>query len=188
MKDDFRLLSKFYNLIIKPKKDIPWINNLCMSQNNLVLDVGGGTGRIAEVINQQNCEVIIYDQSIHMLNNVQNGNNNIFKVCGEVEQISFSENQFDNVIMVDTLHHVKDQQMAINAILYILKPGGTFILEEPDIRKFAVKLIALLEKVLLMRSYFLKPIEIVSLFPPEQSSIKVIEDGANVYFVVNKNK
>jgi len=186
MRDDFRLLSKFYDLIIKPKQEIPWINNLCISQNNLVLDVGGGTGRIAEVINHQDCEVIIYDQSIHMLNNVQNKNKKIFKVCGEIEHISFSENQFENVIMVDTLHHVKDQQMAINAILYILKPGGTFILEEPDIRKFVVKLIAILEKVLLMRSHFLKPSEIVSLFPPEQSSLTITEDGANVYFMVNK--
>jgi ubiquinone/menaquinone biosynthesis C-methylase UbiE len=186
MKDDFHLLAKIYNLIIKPKKDIAWINYICDSQNNLVLDVGGGTGRIADAINQQNCKVIIYDPSMHMLNMVQNKDHQIYKICGEVEQIAFCENQFDNVIMVDTLHHVRNQQKAIDSIFYILKPGGTFILEEPDIRKFAVKLIAILEKVLLMRSHFLKPSEILNLFPTEQSSIKIIEDGANVYFIVNK--
>lgn len=186
MKDDFRLLSKVYDLIIRPKKDIPWVNHLCIEENNLVLDVGGGTGRVAEVIQKQGCEIIIYDQSIHMLRGVGNKNREFLRVCGEVEEIAFPKGCFDDVIMVDTLHHVKDQQATINSILYILRPGGTFILEEPDIRKFAVKLIAILEKVLLMRSHFLKPEEIVNLVPSDQASVKMLEDGANVYFIIKK--
>ena len=47
----------------------------------------------------------------------------------------------------------------------VLKPGGLLVIEEPDIRTFGVKLIAIAEKLLLMRSHFLAPEEITNLFP-----------------------
>ena len=46
----------------------------------------------------------------------------------------------------------------------VLKPGGVLVIEEPDIRTFGVKLIALAEKLLLMRSHFLAPDGIMKLF------------------------
>ena len=45
-----------------------------------------------------------------------------------------------------------------------LKPGGRLVIMEPDIRLFSVKLVALAEKVALMRSHFLAPAAIVRLF------------------------
>jgi demethylmenaquinone methyltransferase/2-methoxy-6-polyprenyl-1,4-benzoquinol methylase len=47
----------------------------------------------------------------------------------------------------------------------VLEPEGRSVIEEPDIRTFGVKLVALAEKILLMRSHFLSPIQIASLFP-----------------------
>ena len=186
MRDDFRLLAKFYDLLIKPKKEISWLSTICESKNKLILDVGGGTGRIAEVLKMNGCEVIIYDPSIHMLRSEKNNNLGFLRVCGEVESITFNENQFDNVIMVDTLHHVKDQKIAVQSIQKILKPGGIFLLEEPDIRKFSVKLIAILEKLMFMRSKFLYPDEIFKLFIKQNFTIKMIEEDYNLYFIVQK--
>jgi hypothetical protein len=53
------------------------------------------------------------------------------------------------------------------------------VIEEPDIRTFGVKLIALAEKLLLMRSHFLAPDEIMKLFASFASGEKKIrvEDG-----------
>lgn len=188
MKDDFRLLAKIYDLIIKPKLEISWLPYICDSKKKLILDVGGGTGRIAEVLQKNGCEVVIFDPSIHMLRSDKNNHHNFMRVCGEVEKITFMENQFDNIIMVDTLHHVKDQKIAIESILNVLKPGGVFILEEPDIRKFSVKLIALLEKLMFMRSKFLYPDEIQKLFPQKNYSINMIEEDYNIYFIVHKRE
>ena len=45
-----------------------------------------------------------------------------------------------------------------------LAPGGRLVIEEPDIRHWAVKLVALAEKVLLMRSHFYTPLDIRAMF------------------------
>ena len=47
--------------------------------------------------------------------------------------------------MVDALHHVADQEATIRELWRLLKPGGRIIIEEPDIRRFEVKLLALIE-------------------------------------------
>ena len=59
--------------------------------------------------------------------------------------------------MVDALHHVIHQGQTAREMYRVLKPGGRIVIEEPDIRKFGVKLIAVAEKLLLMRSHFLSP-------------------------------
>ncbi len=58
------------------------------------------------------------------------------------------------------------------------------VIEEPDIRTFGVKLIALAEKLLLMRSHFLAPEEITNLFPNGEKSIRT-EDGT-AWVIVRK--
>lgn len=58
------------------------------------------------------------------------------------------------------------------------------MIEEPDIRTFGVKLIAIAEKLLLMRSHFLAPNEIVKLFASGEKKIRA-EDGTT-WVVVRK--
>ncbi len=57
--------------------------------------------------------------------------------------------------MVNALHHVCNQQETVNELWRTLQPGGRIVIEEPDVRTFAVKLFALGEKLALMRSHFL---------------------------------
>jgi len=121
-----------------------------------------------------------------MLLEAKSKNIGIIGVCGEVENLGFPSNSFDVIIMVDTLHHVEDHKKAILSILEVLKPGGVFVLEEPDIRKLPVKLIAIMEKLLLMRSHFLKPSEILSWINPVLFKIDLFEEENNYYFVIIK--
>jgi demethylmenaquinone methyltransferase/2-methoxy-6-polyprenyl-1,4-benzoquinol methylase len=64
------------------------------------------------------------------------------------------------------------------------KKGGLLVIEEPDIRTFGVKLIALAEKLLLMRSHFLAPDEIMKLFPYGEKSIRA--ENGTAWVVVKK--
>jgi demethylmenaquinone methyltransferase/2-methoxy-6-polyprenyl-1,4-benzoquinol methylase len=86
--------------------------------------------------------------------------------------------------MVDALHHVIHHADSAREMFRVLKPGGVLVIEEPDIRTFGVKLIALGEKLLLMRSHFLTPDQILGLFPDGEKTVKA-KDG-NAWVIVKK--
>lgn len=108
----------------------------------------------------------------------------LMPVCSGSESLPFAENSFERVIMVDALHHVIDHAESAKEMFRVLKPGGVLVIEEPDIRTFGVKIIALAEKFLLMRSHFLTPDQIVELFSSGEKKIKV-EDGTT-WVVIRK--
>lgn len=145
-----------------------------------LLDVGGGTGRVASVVRDLVDEVVIADVSIGMLR--QTDRPTLRPVCTFSESLPFPNNSFDRILMVDALHHVVDQPSTASEMFRLLKPGGRIIIEEPDIRSFGVKLIALAEKMLLMRSHFLSPRQIAELF---QGATIQTED-ASAWIVVTK--
>ena len=150
-----------------------------------LLDVGGGTGRVSSAIRNLVDEAVIADVSFGMLK--QAPQTQLRPVCGGSESLPFADNSFERVIMVDALHHVIDHAESAREMFRVLKPGGLLVIEEPDIRTFGVKLIALAEKLLLMRSHFLAPDEIMKLFSKEAGGEKQIraEDGT-AWVVVGK--
>jgi ubiquinone/menaquinone biosynthesis C-methylase UbiE len=143
-----------------------------------LLDVGGGTGRVSSAIRDLVDEVVVADVSFGMLDKA------LKPVCGGSESLPFADDSFERVIMVDALHHVIRHADSAREIFRVLKPGGLLVIEEPDIRTFGVKLIALAEKLLLMRSHFLTPDKIVNLFFDGEKCIRA-EDGT-AWVVVKK--
>ena len=67
----------------------------------------------------------------------------------------------------------------------MLKPGGRLVIEEPDVRTWQVKIVAVVEKLALMRSHFLSPPQIAALLPPE-AKIKIEKEGYNAWVIVEK--
>jgi len=187
MRDDFRLVAKIYDSIIKPKEEISWKKYICNSEpQSLLLDVGGGTGRIANAVVDCFEKIIIYDISIPMLLQSKSKNKKISSVCGSVNIIPFNKETFSSIIMVDTLHHIENQRNAVLSICQSLKSGGIFIIEEPNIRKIAVKIIAILEKILFMRSHFL-PSEIIrNWIDQEYYEVQIYEEAFNFFFIIRK--
>jgi len=147
-----------------------------------LLDIGGGTGRVASALLDDVDEVVIADVSMGMLR--QTHRSTLKPVCSHSESLPFPDSFFDRVIMVDALHHVIDQPASAHEMLRVLKPGGRIVIEEPDINSFAVKLIALAEKLLLMRSHFLSPLRIASLFPA--GSTNIVTEDSSAWVVISK--
>jgi len=147
-----------------------------------LLDIGGGTGRVASALLQDVDEVVIADVSMGMLK--QTHRSTLKPVCSHSESLPFPDRFFERIIMVDALHHVIDQPASAREMIRVLKPGGRIIIEEPDINTFAVKLIALAEKLLLMRSHFLSPLQIASLFPA--GSANIVSEDSSAWVVISK--
>jgi demethylmenaquinone methyltransferase/2-methoxy-6-polyprenyl-1,4-benzoquinol methylase len=98
----------------------------------------------------------------------------------------FRNEGFCCIIMVDALHHVADQEATIRELWRLLKPGGRIIIEEPDIRRFEVKLLALIEKLVLMRSRFLSPGQVTALFNFPGASSRVEVAGWTAWIIIEK--
>lgn len=147
-----------------------------------LLDVGGGTGRVTSALRSLVDEIVITDVSMGMLR--QAPRSTLEPAGCESEHLPFPDDSFERVLLVDALHHVKDQPATAREMLRVLKPGGRLIIEEPDIRTFGVKLIAIAEKLLLMRSHFLAPEQIRALFPT--SKTKIITEDSSAWIVVEK--
>jgi ubiquinone/menaquinone biosynthesis C-methylase UbiE len=151
-----------------------------------VLDAGGGTGRVASAIREQAGEVVIADPSLGMLR--QADRTWLRLACSNSESLPFPSDSFERVIMVDALHHVNNQRHTAREMYRVLKPGGRIVIEEPDIRTFGVKLVALGEKLLLMRSHFLAPEKIVELFSFDSARASVHAAEGDAWVVIEKPK
>ena len=148
-----------------------------------LLDVGGGTGRVALALRGHAKQIIVADSSFRMLKFAAS-KPGLQAAAAFSERLPFPKEFFERVIMVDALHHVVDQNTTAHELIRVLKPGGRIIIEEPDFRTISAKLVALFEKLLLMRSHFLSPDKIAELFAPGKT--RIVTKGFNSWVVIEK--
>ncbi|MBM3124664.1 MAG: class I SAM-dependent methyltransferase [Chloroflexi bacterium] len=166
--DHFSLIAPLYARVKYSRVDV--LREVAsLPVNGILLDAGGGTGRVSTAVRDLVREAVIVDLSIDMLRH--STRTRLQVVCGDSISLPFDTNSFDRVIMVDALHHVKGQVETALELFRVVKPGGLLVIEEPDIRTFGVKLIALVEKFLLMQSHFLSPPEIMKIFEGEKPGL-----------------
>ena len=163
MNSHFNLLAPFYDRAIPFARLEQMLGLLELSGTESLLDAGGGTGRVAEALRPHLKWIVVADVSSGML--TQARQKNLATTSSQTEHLPFPEGAFDRVLMVDALHHVIDQAETVRELYRVLKEGGRLVIEEPDLRRFPVKLVAVVEKLALMRSHFLTPSQIAKLFP-----------------------
>ena len=185
--DHFGFLAPIYDRLIKPKAPEYLWNFLELPTDGLLLDAGGGTGRVAQFMLEKSASVVLVDLSKEMLIEAR-GKGDFMRVCSHTEGFPFPDESFSRILMVDALHHVCNQPDTAFELWRVLEPGGYIVIEEPDLHKFGVKLIAVAEKLALMRSHFLYPTEIVALFdfPRADVRIETEYDSFNAWVIVQK--
>lgn len=151
--DHFSFLAPIYDRWVRPREVSPLAGLADLPVEGRLLDAAGGTGRIAATLTGQARSLTVADASVEMLR-MANAKPGLQPVAAQIEALPFPAGCFDRVIMVDAFHHLADQQRGLEEMWRTLAPGGRVVIEEPDIAVFAVKLIALVERLLLMRSRF----------------------------------
>ena len=183
--DHFGLLAPFYEFFIRPKDPEKIWRLANLPPGAIVLDAGGGTGRVSQYLRGKAAQIIVADESFAMLQEAHK-KEGLQPVRSYTEDLPFMSDIFDCIIMVDALHHVADQFKTSQELWRILKPGGRLIIEEPDIHVFGVKLIALAEKMALMRSHFLSPQQITHLFEGQAAKKRVEMEGPLAWVIIEK--
>ncbi len=186
--DHFGFLAPFYDRLIKPKAPDTLWNLAKLPTDGILLDAGGGTGRVAQFMVEKAAGVILADLSLEMM--LQAGKQPGYdRVCSHTEGFPFPDSSFTRIIMVDALHHVCDQPQTARELWRVLAPGGIVVIEEPDLRTFAVRVVAIAEKLALMRSRFLSPPDIAALFdfPSAEARIETEIDGFNAWVIIQKS-
>ena len=156
MPDHFDLLARIYERVIPPPDPADLVALLGLPSPGWLLDAGGGTGRVAGALRPYVDRVIVSDLSLGMLKQARR-KDQLVPVRAHAERLPFPDGSFARIVVVDALHHFCNQEEAIADLLRVLAPGGRLVIEEPDVTRFVVRLVALAEKLALMRSRFLTP-------------------------------
>lgn len=158
----FDLVAPLYDRVIGFDTTSQLIPLLNLTGTERLLDAGGGTGRITEIIAPYAGETWIGDLSMPMLRQAQS--KHMASLANtSTTALPFASGSFERILVVDALHHFPEQQQTLIELWRILKPGGRMVIEEPNIHKFGVKLVALGEKLALMGSHFHTPEKIAGM-------------------------
>ncbi len=200
----FDLLAPIYDKLIKPKRPTALLmsidRHLPMKESYNVLEIGGGTGRLAQYfvgsrikldtekldidkkykhalndeflykIEGTKNTVVIIDPSKRMLLQAEKKNIGTL-IEGYAEDLPFEENSFDLIIVSDSLHHWAHHQQAFEEISRVLSKEGVLAIEEINPQTSLGKLIMTFEKISLMGSKF---------FTPDQSTLMLKQVKLNV--------
>jgi len=182
--DHFHFLAPIYDRLLAPPDPDRLRSLLEMPVTGRVLDVGGGTGRVAQALRGLADDVVVFDESAAMLR--QAWLKGLTAVQGQAERLPFAEGSFARVLVVDAFHHLRDQRQAAVEFLRVLAPDGRIVIEEPNVERLAVRLVALAEKLALMRSHFRRPSAVQQIFEAAGGNVRLARLGATFWAVIEK--
>jgi len=99
-------------------------------QNKIAADFGCGTGRWTKYFASRVGTIAAIDPSdaIFTAAQVLDKTSNVQLYKASIDNLPFPDNYFDFGFSLGVLHHIPDTQMAMNACVRKIKPGGHFLL------------------------------------------------------------
>ena len=182
MLDHFDIIASFYDRLIGPPDTSRLRRMLKLPASGWLLDAGGGTGRVSNHFCTLVSGLVVSDLSHRMLAKARE--KDIRPVQAHAERLPFADEFFDRILVVDALHHFCSQQESISDLVRVLKPGGRMVIEEPDFTHKGVKILALIEKLLLMRSHFHSPEEIETIIMSHGVSTRIVRDNRHTAWII----
>lgn len=108
-----------------------------------ILDLGGGTGTLANQLQRLGACVTLVDPSKQMtqIAKQKNPDLKIYTATLQTLEDEFSEQQFDVVIIRDALHHIRNQKATIKEVTQYLREDGILLISEFNLKSIKAKCI-----------------------------------------------
>jgi ubiquinone/menaquinone biosynthesis C-methylase UbiE len=180
--DHFGLMAPLYDRLFRLPDTTRLVELTGLPIRGRLLDVGGGTGRIARSLIGLAGQVVVADESLKMLSHAR-AKPGLHVAAAHAELLPFPSGAFERVIIVDAYHHLRDQDRSLAELVRVCAPGGRVVIEEPDIERVLVWGIAVFERVALMRSRFRRAEEIAAAFRALGAAASIHRQDATVWIV-----
>jgi demethylmenaquinone methyltransferase / 2-methoxy-6-polyprenyl-1,4-benzoquinol methylase len=137
---NYDFLNHFLTLGIDKIWRRKMINEVCMVQPNMILDVATGTGDVAintlKQLKNKNLHIVGLDISPEMLNigkkkvHTEGMSDKIDMVVGDSENLPFENNKFDAVTVAYGVRNFENLERGLSEMQRVLKPNGKLIVLE----------------------------------------------------------
>lgn len=131
---------------------------LAPQKNDVILDVGAGTGVYAAEMTKYCDEVFALDPDPRKIDYIKRKYPEVKAFDGAAEAIQFPESYFTKIYALNSVHHFKDQDSAFYEFDRVLKSAGILIIRdlEPEARRSRLESRSTKNKVVFVSSEELK--------------------------------
>ncbi|MCW3491716.1 class I SAM-dependent methyltransferase [Dethiobacter alkaliphilus] len=172
----FTVIAPIYNMLfpkMQERHGKQLVSKLSPLEGSKVLDLGGGTGKIASQMMASGADVWLLDSSPQMVRQAQSVLPADRVVLADALSIPFMENAFDIITVVDVFHHIRKQKDVLKECRRVLKPYGLICFLEFNPDCFSMRVLAGIERLLGEPSLFLTPGDLALML--EDAGFQVIE-------------
>jgi len=188
MKNFFDIIAPIYGRIhFGAQKTFDKIESIIsFEQKDVVIDLGGGTGRIANFSVNKVKKVTVVDVSEGMIKQCRLRYPKLSCVNAEAQNLPFADSSVNKIIIVDAFHHFQNQKQVVCEIKRVLAKNGKVIVEEFNPLKITGKLVIIIEKIFLMKSVFYTPSSLADLFSRNGFKVGLIDEDRASYYLMGE--
>jgi ubiquinone/menaquinone biosynthesis C-methylase UbiE len=154
-----RLQESFLTLGSKKRIQL-MLHYIDIRPNDVLLDVGGNTGKITEFYARDCKEIVILEPKHALVKYGRTCRPHIKFVEGGVENIPLPSEHFDRVVASASFHHFPNQDEGLEEMKRVLKPNGKMSIIEIDPNTGRGKRLKICERILRTGAKFYEPFEL----------------------------
>ena len=155
------------------------------------MDIGGGTGTLANILQLAGAKVTLLDPSLEMTKQAREKNKDVVIYRKTLQELNgeIQQEYFDKIIIRDTLHHIPKVDEVLALSHKYLKPEGEIVIWEFNINSFKSKFICACEVMLLEKTRMFTPDGLNKLCSPYFEKIELnLYDGFEMLYKGRKKK
>lgn len=128
----FDRFARFYDPLMPPSSAEDFEDAFAFAERPVrrVLDLAGGTGRVADALGGAGYETLVADISKPMLRVARD--RGLKALRGDAATLPFPDDSMDAVVIVDAYHHLPAQEAALTEAARIVAPNGVVVIRDFD--------------------------------------------------------